>query len=123
MHIRITETRGGSIYEVLCDVCGQAIDLDEDCDYLFPQSKGVRREAKLAHSSCARAPGRAPLLPEEGCRECAKQFPDGVVGDHWTQMMKPRYILQHMLEQNRSPVITDFLRQLKQDQKERLKRS
>ena len=103
MHIRITETRGGSIYEVLCDVCGQAIDLDEDCDYLFPQSKGVRREAKLAHSSCARAPGRFT--------------------DHWSQMMKPRYILQHMLEQSRSPVITDFLRQLKQDQKERLKRS
>lgn len=43
--------------------------------------------------------------------------------DHWTQMMKPRYILQHIADQNRSPVITDFLRQLKQDQKERLKRS
>ena len=102
MHIRITETRGGSIYEVLCDACGQAIDLDEDCEYLT-ERKGVRGEAKLAHSSCARVPGRFT--------------------DHWSQMMKPRYILQHMLEQNRSPVITDFLRQLKQDQKERLKRS
>jgi hypothetical protein len=102
MHIRITETRGGGIYEVLCDVCGQAIDLDEDCDYLT-QKSGVRREAKLAHSSCASAPGRFM--------------------DHWTQMMKPRYIIQHIADQNRSPVITDFLRQLKQDQKERLKRS
>ena len=102
MHIRITETRRSTIYEVLCDICGQAIDLDEDCDYLT-QSKGVPGEAKLAHSSCARAPGRFT--------------------DHWSQMMKPRYIIQHMADQNRNPVITDFLRQLKQDQKERLKRS
>ena len=102
MHIRITETRGGSSYEVLCDVCGQAIDLDEDCDYLT-QSNGVRVEAKLAHSSCARTPGRFT--------------------NHWSQMMKPRYIIQHIADQNRSPVITDFLRQLKQDQKERLKRT
>ena len=74
MHIRITETRGGSIYEVLCDVCGQAIDLDEDCDYLT-QMNGVRGEAKLAHSSCARAPGRAPLLPEEGVGNAHSNFP------------------------------------------------
>ena len=102
MHIRITETRGGSIYEVLCDVCGQAIELDEDCDYLT-QMNGVRGEAKLAHSSCARVPGRFT--------------------DHWSQMMKPRYIIQHIADQNRNPVITDLLRQLKQQQKERLKRS
>src|SRR5687768_15151771 len=102
MHIRITETRGGCSYEVLCDACGQAIDLDEDCDYLT-QSRGVRGEAKLAHSSCARVPGRFT--------------------DHWSQMIKPRHIIQHMADQNRNPVITDFLRQLKQDQKERLKRS
>ena len=102
MHIRITETRGGSIYEVLCDACGQAIDLDEDCDYLT-QSEGGGGEAKLAHSSCARVPGR--------------------FANHWSQMIKPRHIIQHMAEQNRHPIITDFLRQLKQDQKERLKRS
>ena len=102
MNIRITETRGGSNYEILCDVCGQAIDLDEDCDYLT-QMSGVRGEAKLAHSSCARVPGRFM--------------------DHWSQMIKPRYIIQHMADQNRNPVITDFLRQLKQQQKERLKRS
>lgn len=102
MHIRITETRGGISYEVLCDACAQPIDLDEDCDYLT-QSKGLRREAKLAHSSCARLPGRFP--------------------DHWSQMTKPRYIIQHIADQNRNPIITDFLRQLKQAQKQRLKRS
>lgn len=101
MHIRITDTHRSITYEVLCDVCGQPIDLDEDCDYLT-QKSGVRREAKLAHSSCARAPGR--FL------------------EHWTQMMKPRYIIQDIADQNRSPVITDFLRQLKQARKARLKR-
>jgi hypothetical protein len=37
-------------------------------------------------------------------------------------MMKPRYIIQHIADLNRNPVITDFLRQLKQDEKERLNR-
>lgn len=102
MHIRITDTHRSITYEVLCNVCGQPIDLDEDCDYLFPQSKGVRGEAKLAHSSCARTPGR--------------------FAEHWTQMMKPRYIIAALADQNRSPVITDFLRQLEQARKARLNR-
>lgn len=102
MHIRINEERRGTTYEVLCDVCGEMIDLDEDCDYLTMRGP-VRGEAKIAHSTCARIPGRF--------KNC------------WSQMMKPRYIIQHIADLNRSPVITDFLRQLKQDQKERLNRS
>ena len=102
MHIRIMDTRHGVTYEVLCDVCGQAIDLDENCDYLTMRN-GVSREAKLAHSMCSRIPGRFT--------------------NHWSQMMKPRWIIQNMADQNRNPVITDFIRQLKQDQKERLNRS
>lgn len=102
MHIRITEARRGTIYEVLCDVCGQMIDLDENCDYLTMRGP-VRGEAKLAHSTCARIPGRFT--------------------NHWSQMMKPRYIIQYIADQNRNPVITDFLHKLKEDQKERLNRS
>lgn len=102
MHIRITEARRGTIYEVLCDVCGQMIDLDENCDYLTMRGP-VRGEAKIAHSTCARIPGRFT--------------------NHWSQMMKPRYIIQYIADQNRNPVITDFLRRLKEDQKERLNRS
>lgn len=98
MHIRITEARRGTTYEVLCDVCGEMIDLDEDCDYLTMRN-GVSREAKLAHSTCARIPGRFK--------------------NHWSQMMKPRYIIENIADLNRNPVITDFLRQLKQDQKDR----
>ena len=101
MHIRIAEARRGTTYEVLCDVCGEMIDLDEDCDYLTMRGP-VRGEAKIAHSTCARIPGRFT--------------------NHWSQMMKPRYIIQHIADQNRSPVIIDFLRQLKQDEKERLNR-
>ena len=101
MHIRISEARRGTTYEVLCDVCGEMIDLDEDCDYLT-QRNGVITEAKLAHSPCARIPGRFT--------------------NHWTQMMKPRHIIQNIADQNRNPVITDFLHQLKQAQKERLNR-
>lgn len=78
------------------------IDLDEDCDYLTMRGP-VRGEAKLAHSPSVRIPGRF--------KNC------------WSQMMKPRYIIQHMADLNRNPVITDFLRQLKQDQKERLNRT
>ena len=102
MHIRITDTRRGTTYEVLCDACGQTIDLDEDCDYLT-QRNGVRGEANLAHRSCARVPGRFT--------------------NHWAQVIKPRHIIQHIADQNRSPVITDFLRQLKQDQKTRPNRT
>ena len=102
MHIRITEARRGTTYEVLCDVCGQAIDLDEDCDYLTMR-RPVRGEAKLAHSTCARIPGRFT--------------------NHWAQVLKPRNIIRYIADQNRNPVITDFLRQLKQDQKERLNRA
>jgi len=101
MHIRINEERRGATYEVLCDVCGEAIDLDENCDYLTMRN-GVSREAKIAHSPCARIPGRFT--------------------NHWTQMMKPRWIIQNIADQNRNPLITDLLRQLKEDQKERLNR-
>ena len=102
MHIRITDRRRGTTYEVLCDVCGEMMGLDEDCDYLTARGP-VRGEAKIAHSPCARIPGRFT--------------------NHWTQMMKPRWIIETIADQNRNPVITDFLRQLKQDQKERLNRS
>ena len=102
MHIRINDTRRDTIYEVLCDVCGEMIDLDEDCDYLTLKN-GVRGEAKIAHRPCARIPGRFI--------------------NHWSQIVKPRHIIQHIAEQNRNPVITDFLRQLKQDQKERPNRT
>ncbi|MBK8466327.1 MAG: hypothetical protein IPL32_10895 [Chloracidobacterium sp.] len=101
MHIRITEARRGTTHEVLCDVCGEAIGLDEDCDYLTTRGP-VRGEAKIAHSPCARIPGRFT--------------------NHWSQMMKPRYIIQQIADQNRNPVITDLLHKLKQDQKERLNR-
>ena len=93
MHIQITEARRGTVYEILCDVCGESIDLDEDCDYLT-QKNGVRGEAKLAHRSCARIPGRFT--------------------NHWSQIIKPLHIIQHIADQNRHPVITDFLHQLKQ---------
>lgn len=67
MHIRINDTRRGTAYEVLCDACGEMIDLDENCDYLTMRGP-VRGEAKIAHSTCARVPGRFT--------------------DHWSQMMK-----------------------------------
>ena len=102
MHIRIMDTNRAVTYEVLCDVCGQMIDLDEDCDYMTMRGP-VRGEAKLAHSTCARIPGRFT--------------------NHWSQMMKPRYIIQNIAELSRNPVISDFLVKLKQDQKERLNRS
>jgi hypothetical protein len=101
MHIRITDARRGVTYEVLCDVCGEAIGLDENCDYLTMRN-GVSREAKIAHSPCARIPGRFK--------------------NHWTQMMKPIHIIQNIADQNRNPIITNLLRQLKEDKKERLNR-
>ena len=102
MHIRISEARRGTTYEILCDVCGQAIDLDEDCDYLTMRGP-VRGEAKACTPLMRPHPG--PLHKSLG------------------QIIKPRHIIQHIADQNRNPVITDFLRQLKQDQKERLNRS
>ena len=77
MHIRITEQRRGTAYEVLCDVCGQAIDLDETCDYLTMKN-GVCREANIAHRSCGRIPGRFT--------------------NHWTRMTKPRHIIQDIAD-------------------------
>ena len=51
MHIRIMDTNRAVTYEVLCDVCGQMIDLDEDCDYLL-QIKGNQPDIQEALQVC-----------------------------------------------------------------------
>ncbi len=100
MHIRLTDTRKGMTAEVLCDVCGLPIDLDETCDYLFPRAPAIKTDSKIAHSTCALIPGRFP--------------------NHWTQMVKPRSILHQIADSNRSSVITNFLSQLAEDRQKRL---
>jgi hypothetical protein len=105
MHIRLRDTRSGMIAEVLCDVCGQMIGLDEDCEYLFPRDRNppIRTEfsedSSVVHRPCARVPGRFDR--------------------HWSQVTKVRWILFQIAETGRSPVITEFLSQLAADRDKR----
>jgi hypothetical protein len=94
----ITKERRDTKYRIQCDACAGSIDLDEDCEYLIPPAGHYFWEVHLAHRNCA-------------------SFFKG----YWSRVTKPRYIIAEVADHNRNPVIIDFLRQLKQDRRNRLK--
>ncbi len=98
MNIRMTKSRRGTIFEALCDLCGQPIELSETCTYLTPQSP-KKGENLVCHGECGRnrsAPG------------------------YWAQMHRVRWLLEELLDNHRQrhPVLTEFLATLPNSQKQ-----
>ncbi len=92
MYIMITKERRDTAYRIQCDACAGRIDLDAECEYLIPPAGHVEREIRLAH------------------RHCAPYFKG-----YWSRVTKPRYVIQEIADQNRNPVITNFLLQLSEE--------
>ena len=81
MYIKLIETKNQRQAEVLCDVCAQAIDLDEDCAYIKPQNNLLNLESRIAHIVCSKRPGRF-----QNC---------------WTSLTRPRDILDSIVKTQR----------------------
>lgn len=126
MYIKLTDTKSGIHGEVLCDVCAQPIDLDEDCVSLTPHI-GTGSECNIAHTTCISSPPARGGVDDDRLERqtgwweparggVAPASGDEVVGagrfdNAWSQVTKPRRILQSIAEQHRHPVMTEFLKQ------------
>ena len=51
MNIRMNQTRRDTTFEVLCDLCGEPVTLNETIHYLTPQAQ-KKSEDLIAHSEC-----------------------------------------------------------------------
>ena len=89
MNIRMTNSRSGSFFDVLCDLCGEPISLSETCSYLTPRAPH-KGENMVCHAECDRQ----------------RTFPG-----YWSQMHKVRWLLEELLKKDRDrhPTLTAFL--------------
>src|SRR5436190_23301119 len=98
MNIRMNQTpRYGTTFEVLCDLCGKPVTLNETIDYLTPRSP-KKGDDLIAHSACARQ----------------RKLPG-----YWTQMHRVRWLLEELLkkDRHRHPTLTAFLATLPDQEK------
>ena len=98
MNIRMNQTRSGTIFEVLCDLCGEPVMLNETINYLTPRSPKKGHDL-IAHSDCA----RTKVLP-----------------GYWSQMHRVRWLLEELLkkDRHRHPTLTAFLATLPDREKD-----
>ncbi len=94
----MNQTRRGTTFEVLCDLCGESVTLNETIDYLTLQAP-KKGEALIAHSECA----RKRSLP-----------------GYWSQMRRVRSLLEELLkkDRHRHPTLTAFLATLPDQEKD-----
>ena len=85
----MNQTRRGTTFEVLCDLCGEPVTLNETIHYLTPQAP-KKAEDLIAHSEC----GNKRSLP-----------------GYWSQMHRVRWLLEELLKthRDRHPTLTAFL--------------
>ncbi|MFT3746358.1 MAG: hypothetical protein QM785_18960 [Pyrinomonadaceae bacterium] len=99
MNIRMNQTRRGrTTFDVLCDLCGEPVSLNETIHYLTPRSPKKGNDL-IAHSQC----GRTKTVP-----------------GHWTQLHRVRWLLEQLLKQNhdRHPTLLAFLATLPNQEKD-----
>ena len=97
MNIRMNQTRRGTTFEVLCDLCGEPVTLNETIHYLTPRAP-KKGEDLIAHGHC----GRTKLVP-----------------GYWSQMHRVRWLLEELLKKDRHryPTLTAFLATLPYQEK------
>ena len=89
MNIRMNQTRRGTTFEVLCDLCGESVTLNETIDFLTLQAP-KKGEALIAHNECY----HTRSLP-----------------GYWSQLHRVRWLLEELLktDRHRHPTLTAFL--------------
>ncbi|MEQ1605632.1 MAG: hypothetical protein ABL999_12265 [Pyrinomonadaceae bacterium] len=99
MNIRMNQTRRGTTFEALCDLCGEPVTLNETIHYLTPQAP-KKAEDLIAHNRCYHA------RPTPG---------------YWSQLHRVRWLLEQLLKQDRErhPTLTAFLATLPNQEKEK----
>src|SRR6188768_2725674 len=99
MQIRMKQTRNGTIFEALCDLCGKPISLSENCTYLTRRhisgphvNKGpATDQAKAKHVGGTQPPVADDDLVSHA--ECARSRS---TPGYWMQLHRVRWLLEQL---------------------------